>query len=157
MRDEVESDGFVWRKWVTFIILIGLLWSIWFLFFSYNNCSDKACFDSSLKSCSKAKFISGGDMIFRYVIKGEKGNNCEVSVKLLQGRLNNADSVKLEGQAMTCILPLGVVTVPESDISVCHGLLKEGLQDLVISKLHSYLVQNLGRLNLEMVGLPKGA
>ena len=43
---------------------------------------------------------------------------------------------------------------PESDIGSCHGPLKEGLQDLIIQKLHSYLVQNLGRINLEVLDLP---
>jgi hypothetical protein len=70
---------------------------------------------------------------------------------LLQGELSNQDSVRLEGQEMTCFLPKGVVMIPESDIGRCHGLLKEGLQDLVIEKLHAYLVQNLGQINLEMI------
>jgi hypothetical protein len=73
---------------------------------------------------------------------------------LLQGELNNQDSVKLEGNKMECKLPRGVVMIPESDIGNCHGLLKEGLQDLVIQKLHTYLVQNLGRINLELVDIP---
>jgi len=94
-------------------------------------------------------------MIFEYNIRGETKGACEVEVELLQGELNNVDSLKLEGQSMTCMLPLGAVVAPESDISICHGLLKEGLQDLVIRKLHTYLVQNLGRLNLEMAGLPE--
>ena len=41
---------------------------------------------------------------------------------------------------------------PESDINNCHGLLKEGLQDLFISKLHRYIVQNLGEINVEAFG-----
>jgi len=45
--------------------------------------------------------------------------------------------------------------IPESNIGKCTGLLKEGLQDLVIKKLHTYLVQNLGKLNLELVDLPE--
>ena len=88
-------------------------------------------------------------------IKGEEDKGCEVVVKLLQGDLNNADSEKLEGYDMSCVLPLGVVMDPESDISNCHGLLKEGLQELIINKMYNYLVQNLGRLNLEMVEIPK--
>ena len=67
----------------------------------------------------------------------------------------NQDSIKLESQKMTCMLPKGIVMIPESDIGNCHGMLKEGLQDLVIRKLHTYLVQNLGKLNLEMLGLPE--
>jgi len=93
-------------------------------------------------------------MIFQYVIKGGSGKNCRVDVKLMQGELSNQDSLKLEGKSMTCLLPKGVVMIPESNIVLCSGPLKEGLQDLVIKKLHTYLVQNLGRLNLEMADLP---
>lgn len=165
MRDDVKasvgsdsgySEGASkFRKVITLLVIIGFLWSIWYLFFSYEKCADKICFEENLKDCSKAKFVSGDSMIFNYIIRGDSGDDCEVDVKLLQGELNNADSAKLEGQTMTCMLPLGAVVVPESDISVCHGLLKEGLQDLVIRKLHTYLVQNLGRLNLEMADIPK--
>ncbi len=155
MRKEVEEDGFGWRKLISLIVLVGFLWSIWFLFFSYENCTSRVCFDENLKACDNARFIAGDDMIFEYVIRGEKKGECEVEVELLQGELNNADSKKLEGQTMTCMLPLGAVVDPESDTSACHGLLKEGLQDLVIRKLYTYLVQNLGRLNLEMAGVPQ--
>ncbi len=149
-----ERRGFAWRKLIVLIVLIGFLWSIWSLFFNYEKCEDKICFEDNLKACDKAKYVSGEDMIFEYMIKGKKRGECEVEVKLLQGELDNADSKKLEGQTMECLLPLGAVVMPESDISICHGLLKEGLQDLVIRKLHTYLVQNLGKLNLEMAGIP---
>ena len=155
MKKEVERNGFNWSKLVVFFVLVGFFWIVWVMFFDYENCRDKACFDSNLRGCDKARFIDGDDMIFRYVIEGKSGGDCEVGVELLQGELNNADSMKLEGQEMVCLLPFGVVVAPESDIGVCHGLLKEGLQDLVIKKLHTYLVQNLGRLNLEMAGLPE--
>ncbi len=89
-------------------------------------------------------------------LRGRVGSFCEVDMKLLQGDLDGSDSAKLEGLEMSCSLPYGVATDPESNIENCHGLLKEGLQDLVIRKLHSYLVQNLGRLNLEVADLPFG-
>ena len=104
--------------------------------------------------CNKVKFIGGTDMIFEYAIKGSSNGHCEVGVLLLQGELNNQDSIKLEGLEMSCFLPKGVVMIPESDIGRCHGLLKEGLQDLVIERLHTYLVQNLGQINLEVLDVP---
>lgn len=155
MKREERHGGFGWRKLLSLIVLLGFLWTIWFLFFSHDRCYDKNCFERNLKDCDKAWFVSGDEMIFEYNIRGETKGACEVEVELLQGELNNVDSLKLEGQSMTCMLPLGAVVAPESDISICHGLLKEGLQDLVIRKLHTYLVQNLGRLNLEMAGLPE--
>lgn len=131
--------------------IIVIVLAVLLLFFGYNECDDWECFNSHLEGCNRVKFIGGTKMIFEYTIKGTKNGNCEVGVQLLQGELNNQDSIKLEMQKMTCMLPKGVVMIPESDIGNCHGLLKEGLQDLVIKKLHTYLVQNLGRLNLEML------
>lgn len=90
-------------------------------------------------------------MIFEYTVRGTSGDSCVVNVELLQGELNNQDSIKLEGREMRCRLPSGVIMIPESDIGNCHGELKEGLQDLVIKKLHTYLVRNLGQLNLELI------
>ena len=133
------------------VVLVIVVLAVLLLFFGYNECENWDCFNARLGECGRTKFIGGSKMIFEYTIKGMKDGECEVGVKLLQGELNNQDSVKLEYQKMTCWLPKGVVMIPESDIGNCHGLLKEGLQDLVIKKLHTYLVQNLGRLNLEML------
>lgn len=149
----MEEVGSVWRKALKWVAIVVVIWLVWLIFFNSKDCANEACFNENLKSCDKAEFISKGDMLFRYTIKGEDDGQCFVDVELLQGRLDDADSAKLEGHKMTCMLPLGVVVAPESDISNCHGLLKEGLQDLVISKLHNYLVQNLGKLNLETSGL----
>ncbi|MCH7850787.1 MAG: hypothetical protein IH845_04050 [Nanoarchaeota archaeon] len=139
-------------KW--FFILLGLaifIYIIWFLFFSFKTCDSWDCFNNNLERCSRATFIGGDRMIFEYTIRGTSGESCVVNVKLLQGELNNQDSIKLEGKEMRCSLPSGIIMIPESNIGNCHGELKEGLQDLVIKKLHTYLVRNLGKLNLELI------
>jgi hypothetical protein len=142
-------------KWFAVSIsLVVVVWLIWILFFYGGDCKDWECFNAHLGSCDEVSFVGGKEMIFEYNIQGKSGDSCVVDVKLLQGELNNKDSMKLEGKSMVCDLPFGVVMSPESDISNCHGLLKEGLQDLIIRKLHLYLVQNLGILNLEAADLP---
>ena len=93
-------------------------------------------------------------MIFEYIIRGDSDSGCKVDVQLLQGELDNQETIKLEKQKMTCTLPKGVVMIPESDIGNCHGMLKEGLQELIIKKLHTYLVQNVGKINLEVLEIP---
>ena len=147
--------NFHWRSFLFFVGIFILFWLVFQVFFAYEDCRSRECFNNNLRGCDRAKFVSGDDMIFEYVIKGEDDDSCEVVVELLQGELNNADSKKLEGKKMVCMLPFGVIMNPESDIGICHGRLKEGLQDLVIKKLHSYLIQNLGKLNLEIAGLSK--
>jgi hypothetical protein len=93
-------------------------------------------------------------MTFEYKLKGWIPINnekiCNINVKLLKGDLNNQDSLKLEGKEMKCSLPVGVVAAPESDIKKCTGPLKEGLQELIISKMHKYIVQNLGEINQDI-------
>ena len=155
MIGDEKRRYFNWKWFVILIVLAVLFWGIWVIFFSYATCETWDCFNNKLEDCNKVKFIGGDDMIFEYVIKGISDGECEVGVQLLQGELNNQDSIKLEMQEMVCMLPSGVVAIPESDIGKCHGLLKEGLQDLIIKELHSTLVQNLGRLNLEVLDVPE--
>jgi len=146
---------FSWKWFVVLIVLALLVWGVWVFFFSYGECKSWDCFNAYLERCDKVKFIGGDDMIFEYIIEGSSGGECEVGIELLQGEFNNQDSLKMEGHKMSCMLPEGVVMIPESDIGKCSGLLKEGLQDLVIKKLHTYLVQNLGRINLEVLDVPE--
>ena len=149
-----KKRHFSWKWFVALVVLAVLIWGVWAAFFSYATCENWDCFNGKLEECGKVKFIGGDDMIFEYTIRGIDDGECEVGVQLLQGELNNQDSIKLEMHEMTCMLPEGVVMIPESDIGKCSGLLKEGLQDLVIKKLHTYLVQNLGQLNLEVLDIP---
>ena len=154
MVGDEKKYYFNWKWFVALVILAVLVWGVWVVFFSYGSCETWECFNAKLEGCDKVKFIGGTEMIFEYIIEGSFGDECEIGVELLQGELNNQDSLKLEGHKMTCYLPEGVVMIPESDIGKCTGLLKEGLQYLIIKKLHTYLVQNLGKLNLEMIDIP---
>ncbi|RZB30301.1 MAG: hypothetical protein SRB1_02581 [Desulfobacteraceae bacterium Eth-SRB1] len=155
MKKEEQEKHFGWKWFVILGVLAILILGIWVMFFSYAKCETWSCFNNHLENCDRVKFVGGTSMIFEYVVKGISDGECEVDVQLLQGELNNKELAELEMRKMTCMLPEGVVMIPESDIGNCHGMLKEGLQDLVIEKLHSYLVQNLGRINLEVLGVPE--
>ena len=155
MRRDEKEISFNWKKYFFLVLFVILVWGIWAIFFSYTECESWDCFNKNLESCDKVSFIGGTDMIFEYVIEGDSDGECEVGVQLLQGKIGNEESIKLEMQKMTCMLPKGIVMIPESDIGNCHGELKEGMQDLIIKKLYSYLVQNLGRINLEVLDVPE--
>ncbi|MDO8516858.1 MAG: hypothetical protein Q7S33_01925 [Nanoarchaeota archaeon] len=136
---------------IFFIALIGLLivaW-IWASFFYYTPCIDDGCFNENLGNCHNAKYTKYSNMTLLYTIQGKQNNNCLVSVKLIEGDLSNQDSLALENKEMLCEIPYGMIIAPEANIDNCHGLLKEGLQDLILSRLHSYIVQNLGKINSE--------
>ena len=69
-------------------------------------------------------------------------DKCVVYVKNLE-IAGTKEEKELRGKDMRCYLPKGIVMAPEEQIADCHGLLKEGLQDLIIKKLHLYIVQNI--------------
>jgi hypothetical protein len=146
---------FYWKWFFILIVAAVVSFWIWWLFFSYAECDSWDCFNNHLEKCSRAKFIGGERMIFEYIILGSSADYCKVNIELLQGELNNQDSLRLEGSKMECSLPKGVIMIPESNIGNCNGELKEGLQELIIEKLYTYIVQNLGRLNLEVIDIPQ--
>jgi hypothetical protein len=136
------------------LLAIALILSlIWLTFFYSRACENQTCFNDYLKDCKRANFITSGGMVFHYKILGKSSEGCEVNVKLLQGDLSNRDSLKLEKKEMRCYLPFNTVAAPEADIGLCTGQLKEGLQDLLIQKLHTYIVQNLGKINAELMNI----
>jgi|SRR3989344_4125161 len=138
------------RFFIYLIVLIAVALAWFGFFYITKTCDDQNCFDKELSRCNRARFIGGESMIFEYTIKEKSGESCFVNLKLIQGELNNQDSIKLEGKSMICSIPLGIIITPESNIINCHGLLKEGIQDIYIERLHKYLVQNIGRINLEL-------
>ena len=154
MNKRGDSWYLQWKVWVAVVVVVIVLYLAWLFFTGYVECEDRECFNANLVPCIKTKYLGGDSMIYEYIILGKNKNLCEVQVTLVQGELSNQDSKALEGKTMVCNLPLGVVMNPESSIENCHGPLKEGLQDLIIQKLHTYIVQNLGRINLEVLDLP---
>ncbi len=131
-------------------VIALFIFAIFGNFIYYKNCDSLECFDDYLVRCSRAKFIDRGNMSFEYKIQGQERDECLVNVRLLRGDLSNQDSLVLQDKSMKCGLPVGVVMRPVDDISLCHGLLKEGLQDLIIKKMHTYIVQNLDRINFDV-------
>lgn len=150
-----EKKVFGWGKILLIIILIVIILAVWFFLFKFEECNNIDCFTKNLEECGRARYVSGEKMIFEYKILGEKNDKCEINVELLKGELNNQESIKLERQEMVCSINLGSVEMPGSDISKCTGQLKEGLQELLIKKLHTYIVQNLGRINYDLLEIPK--
>lgn len=134
---------------VIFIIVLAL--AIFFTFIYTTKCNNYECFNSRLQKCSRTVFqYDGQDATWYYKILGKSDGNCEVYTELRQIKKGEIDIERLQGQSMNCFLPLGVTDFPEKDISRCHGMLKESLQDTIIQKLHSYILSNIGQINEEL-------
>lgn len=132
---------------ITVIIIVAIL-AIFFTFFFYSKCYNMGCFIAHQEECSKAKFTNDAqDATWKYTIKGKSKGQCKIVVELDSVKKGDLDLQILEGQKMTCYLPLGNTASPETDISKCTGKLKEELQTLIINKLHAYVLDNVGAID----------
>lgn len=131
---------------IILLIVIALVLSLYFTFFNISSCDTIACFNKALAKCSNVKFANiQEEATWLYTIKGSKSDKCVVQVKSTNVNLDEAK--KIENKDMLCYIPKGMVIPPESELDNCHGLLKEGLQDIIIEKLHVYIVQNIGKIS----------
>ena len=137
-----------WKIFLGIIILVVLAVAIYFTFFYYYTVSDLASFKTHQKDCSKTIFIQDINYTtFEYKILGEKSGSCAINVKVLQIKQGTIDKKVLEGKTMTCYLPLKSTVAPESDLTRCHGILREEIQNIMINSCHSQIVANLGKVS----------
>lgn len=132
------------------LVLIILLILAYFLFFYSRTCSDKECFDSALERCQRAHFIkTTTESKMQYSIEGKRANNCLVKVNLIKINQGNQELSKLEGKSMICSILYGSKQDPISNIEDCHGLLKEEIQEIIIKRMHSQIIENLEQIQEE--------
>lgn len=135
---------------IVFIFLV-ILTFVYYFFFYRKICQNKDCFANSLVKCNKAVWINDAEeATWLYTIKGASEKDCEVEVKLLIVKKGKVEMEKAQGKSMTCYLPLNTFMSPEQDLGKCSGLLKEELQDLLIKRLNSYIIENLGQVSEEL-------
>lgn len=111
-------------------------------------CQSFECFEENMMQCNKVQYLNDGEeATWRYEIIGMQGSACVVKVTLLQPKAGELGIEKLSGYSMECGYPRGVVTYPEKDLGSCTGILKEEMQEIIIKKLHTYIVDNIGDID----------
>ena len=111
------------------------------------SCQNYECWQKYMTKCKKASFVNEQtEASWGYEIKGKTDNQCDIEVTLLLAKKGELGINELVGDKMTCSYKIGTATYAEKDLSSCHGLLKEELQTLIINKLHSYILENLGQV-----------
>lgn len=147
-----KSDN--WKAYVTIGIILLVIAGIYFLFFFHYSCDDLSCFYGHQEKCVKTKLINNQeDTTWLYTIKGQEDNQCKINVEVLAIKIGTIDKKRLEGKNMDCYSPIGSMGVPGSDISKCHGELKEEMQNLIIQKLHQYIVGSTQDIGEELANL----
>lgn len=125
-------------------ILIILVVAIYFTFFFYYGCDSLSCFKSHQLKCVKTKFINDEQTTtWQYIIRGKENGNCVVEAKILQIKEGELDRKTLEGKSMECFLRIGNINLPEADLTLCHGRLKEDIQEIMIKNIHSQILSNI--------------
>jgi len=143
------------RDWAIVFLLVLLLVITLFVGFVYTaDCKDRDCLIKAMFECKKTYFESEQkNVTWQYTVKGLSDSNCVVSVKAVNVQLSPSLAKTIEGQAMNCNIPKSLAGsfLPESKLEYCHGLLKEALQDMIIEKMHLYIMQNIGQFNQSAV------
>jgi hypothetical protein len=130
------------------IVLILLIALVYYFYFSPKKCNDESCFTSSLARCDKSTYTQDkSSEVIRYDIKGARDWQCEIQVQVQQIKTGPAELRIIEGKNMLCLIPLGSIVDPVRDLKNCHGLLKEEIQDIMIQRLHSQIIENLGQIS----------
>lgn len=135
----------------TIFILVVAAIIIYFSFFYFKPCNDSTCFLNYLENCDRATYSKDGELAVNYFIEGYSKGTCNVKIELV----SLSGDYKLAGyynaSNMECKSELGSLTYPEKDISACSGLLKEGLQEILINRLKVEIVKNIGEINLNFL------
>lgn len=130
------------------VALVFIALAIHATFIQVPRCQTFECYQDHMRLCKSAQYLNDGEeATWRYKIIGMQGGACVVEVTLLQPKEGELGIEKLSGYSMECGFPKGIATYPEKDLGSCHGRLKEGMQEIIIKKLHTYIVENIGEIN----------
>lgn len=139
------------KKVIIIGVIVLILVSGYFAFFYFKKCEDISCFFSHHEKCNRATYINDGkSMTLGYRILGKDKKLCEIEVEVLLVKEGTLDKVALEGHSMKCYVEPKTISYPESDLSKCHGRLKEEIQSIMIKRAHAEIVKNLGEISQEV-------
>ena len=137
------------------VVFIGL--AIHTTFIHAPRCQTFECYEEHMRLCKESQYLNDGDeATWRYRILGMKEGACVVEVTLLQPKAGELGIDKLSGYSMECGFPKGIVAYPEKDLGSCHGRLKEEMQEIIIKRLHTYIIDNIGEIDETLQLLVEG-
>ena len=130
------------------LAVLFLILAVRTTFFYVPSCVNFECFQKSMRNCDRVKFVNDGpEATWKYEIISEERSNCGIEVTFLQPKAGDLELDTLSGESMICTFPKGSTVYPEKGLDRCTGSLKEGLQKIIIKKLHTYIIENLGEID----------
>ncbi len=144
-----------WKFWlIVTILILGALFIAYQLGAFKKTCEDQGCFKDALNNCAYAKFLTTKNFnYYLYTIKGSTNGACKIQVDLKKMAVGTpAEKIEqFEGKAMTCYLSKQELAKMESidfdgTLNYCTGPLKEAMYELIIEKLYTVIIQNMGQV-----------
>lgn len=154
MRHRIRGvfDELMYRKRIVLMVVIAIIVIAAGIYLVMNsgkvNCNGYECFQENMRRCTKATYVNEGQKAtWGYEVLGTQSGECLINVKMLQAKEDSFSLKSLSGLEMECSYPKGVGVYPEKDLTKCHGRLKEELQTIIIEKLHTHIIDNLGKID----------
>jgi hypothetical protein len=134
------------------LILILLFFAIYVIFFVPSACDSFECYETALSQCEKVWTLKENeDYIWRYeIINTAHENACNVNVRLLKIKKGETTIQDLQNKEMVCVVKKRGDVFPEEEMARCSGPLREELQEIIIDRLHNYLLDSIGEINQEL-------
>lgn len=152
----LEKQGY--SNWVKKLIIslgilaiVLLIYISYYFFFTYSTCDNESCYFKAASKCKRYSYIKEDtDSVWLYkIVQNVDKDRCKVDVTLIKMKEGNIDSENLQGKMMTCTIFRNQKEFPEKDISTCTGLLKEDIQDILIQRMHKYILENINGISKE--------
>lgn len=153
-KSEVTRLYSAWSVIMTIIVLVaGSVLSYHYVDFPWNKCGDVECYYEKLANCERSYLVyNDGNYFYRYDIWGVNGeDSCDVEVKLLRIVNANADGEKLEGLKMVCVVDKNDRVLPDTEMKMCSGPLREELQEIIIDRLHNQILNHIDEIANKVV------
>lgn len=150
-----EYRSLDWKFWVLVTIMIAGSLFIAYQFGAFKKtCNDELCFKDALKNCDYAKFLTTKNFnYYTYAINGPTNGDCDLTIKLekMAAGTPTEKITQFEGKSMRCRIPKSEIAKMEDlnfdkALNYCSGPLKEAMYELIIEKLYSVIIQNMGSI-----------
>ena len=130
------------------LIIATIAYLIYLFIYQAEKCENLKCFQEAFKECERVSFIrEDPSAVWRYeILWSVSPNVCNVEVVLLKMTEGGIEVEDLQGKSMACKVHKGGDKFPEKDMSRCSGVLREELQEILIQRMHNYLLENIGEI-----------
>ena len=144
-------------------ILIALFVAGYYSGYFRKDCSqDQSCFQKAVEKCKPAQAtVVRNNNVYLYWVGWQLGKTCEIKIQALRIDAGAPPEFKnLEGKKMSCKIPkteLEKTNIDNFDnlLAYCHGPLKEGLYEVIIQRMYSLVVSQLGDIVKEALKVLK--